>query len=96
MNVRLTEVISDIMGARGSKMIAAILEGQRDPEQLVEYCHESILKKKRELVVKALQGEYREEHMFALKQAHQTWHYYQTLIFISITIPQPRVHNRYK
>ncbi len=81
MNVRLTEVISDIMGASGSKMIAAILEGQRDPEALVVYCHESILKKKKELVVKALQGEYRDEHLFALKQAHQTWHYYQTLIF---------------
>jgi transposase len=81
MNVRLTEAITDIMGASGSKIIAAILEGQRDPELLVGYCHESILKTKRELVIKALQGEYREEHMFALRQAHQTWHYYQTLIF---------------
>lgn len=80
MNVRLTEVISDIMGASGSKMIAAILEGERNPEVLVEFCHESILKTKRELVIKALQGEYRDEHMFALRQAHQTWHYYQTLI----------------
>ncbi|MBL0310801.1 MAG: IS110 family transposase [Bacteroidetes bacterium] len=80
MNVRLTEVISDIMGASGSKMIAAILEGERDPEVLVSYCHESILKKKKDLVLKALQGDYRQEHLFALKQAHQTWHYYQNLI----------------
>jgi transposase len=80
MNVRLTEVIDDIMGVSGAKIIAAILDGQRDPSVLVEYCHQSILKTKRELVVKALEGEYREEHLFALRQAHQTWHYYQTLI----------------
>jgi transposase len=81
MNVRLTEVISDIMGTNGSRMIGAILDGERDPLVLVTYCHESILKNKKDLVVKALQGEYRDEHLFALRQAHQTWHYYQTLIF---------------
>lgn len=80
MNLRLTEVITDIMGASGSKMITAILEGERNPEVLVEYCHESILRTKRELVLKALKGEYREEHLFALRQAHQTWNYYQGLI----------------
>lgn len=81
MNVRLSEAISDIMGASGRKIIAAIIDGQRDPEKLVEYCERSILNKKRELVVKALQGEYREEHVFALVQAHRTWHYYQEMIF---------------
>lgn len=80
MNVRLTEVISDIMGASGSKMITAILEGERNPNVLVEFCHESILKTKRELVLKALQGEYRDEHLFALRQANQTFFYYQKLI----------------
>jgi transposase len=80
MNVRLPEVINDIMGASGSAMIAAILDGERDPHVLVEHCHHSILKTKKELVIKALQGEYREEHLFALNHAHQTWHYYQRLI----------------
>lgn len=81
MNIRLTEAISDIMGASGSKIIAAILKGETDANTLVEYCHDSILKTKKELVIKALEGEYRHEHLFALGQAHQTWHYYQTLIF---------------
>lgn len=80
MNIRLTEAISDIMGASGSRMISAILEGEKDPEVLVELCQTTILTKKRDLVVKALQGEYREEHLFALRQSHQTWHYYKTLI----------------
>jgi transposase len=80
MNVRITEVIDDIMGASGSKMIAAILDGERDANILVEFCHGSILKTKRELVIKSLEGEYREEHLFALRQAHKTWYYYQTMI----------------
>lgn len=80
MNVRITEVISDIVGVSGLKIIAAILEGERNPAVMVEFCHEKILKTKRELVLKALEGEYREEHLFALKQAYQTWHYYQNLI----------------
>lgn len=80
MNIRLTEAISDIMGASGKAMIAAILNGERNPEVLVEYCHSSIVKSKRELVVKALQGSYREEHLFALSQAYGTWHYFQQLI----------------
>lgn len=80
MNIRLTEVISDIMGASGSRMITSILNGERDPEVLVELCTERILKTKRDQVLKALMGEYREEHLFALRQCHQTWHYYQTLI----------------
>lgn len=81
MNVRLTEVLSDIMGASGSKIIDAILKGERNADTLVEYCHDSILKTKKELVIKALQGEYRAEHLFALEHAHQTWYYYQKLIF---------------
>ena len=80
MNLRLTEAISDIMGVSGSKIIAAILDGERDAEVLVEFCHGAILKTKRELVIKSLRGEYREEHLFALRQAHKTWHYFAALI----------------
>lgn len=80
MNVRLTEAISDVMGASGAAMIKAILDGERDTEVLVSYCHTSILNNKREIVLKALEGSYREEHLFALRQAYETWHYYQKMI----------------
>jgi transposase len=80
MNIRLTEVLNDIMGVSGSKMIYEILKGERDPNRLVEYCHVSILNTKKELVIKSLEGEYREEHLFALQHAYQTWHYYQNLL----------------
>lgn len=81
MNVRLTEAISDIMGASGSRIISAILEGETDPVVLSNLCEKNILKRKRDLVIMALKGNYREEHLFALRQSYRTWHYYQDMIF---------------
>lgn len=80
MNIRLKEVISDIMGVSGNRILKAILAGERDAEILVQFCHESILKTKRDMIVKSLNGNYRQEHLFALKQAHQTYGYYQEMI----------------
>lgn len=81
MNIRLAETINDIMGVSGSRMIKAIIDGERDAYKLVNLCDKSILKKKKDLVLKALEGNYKEEHLFALRQAYDTWHYYQKLIF---------------
>ena len=55
MNIRLTEAISDIMGFSGSRIITAILEGERNPEILVQYCHSTIMKTKKELVTDVTQ-----------------------------------------
>jgi transposase len=80
MNIRITEVISDITGVSGMRMIEAILKGERDRHVLVALCDPTILAKKKELVLKALEGEYRQEHLFALGQAHRTWQHYNELI----------------
>lgn len=80
MNVRLAEVINDITGVSGLRMIRAILAGERDPQRLLELCVDQIRTKKGELVLKALQGHYRAEHLFALGQALRTWEHYHTLI----------------
>ena len=55
MNIRLTEAISDIMGFSGSRIITAILEGERNPEILVQYCHSTIMKTKKEVVTDVTQ-----------------------------------------
>jgi transposase len=81
MNIRLTEQIDDITGASGLKIINAILDGQRDPAVLVELCHVSILRTKKELVLKSLEGHYSDEHLFALRQALGVWKYYNHLIW---------------
>ena len=80
MNIRLAEVINDITGASGLRMVEAIVAGERQPEVLLEMCVSQIKTTKAEQVLKALQGYYRKEHLFALRQALGTWHYYTNLI----------------
>lgn len=80
MNIRLAEVINDISGASGMRILTAILSGERNADTLASFCTDSILKKKKELVIKSLEGRYSEEHLFALRHAFDTWHYYHRLI----------------
>jgi len=80
MNIRLSEVLSQIHGVSGMRIIEAILAGERDVTVLVELCHTSILKKKREQVRKSLNGCYHPAHLFALEQAYQGYQFYQQQI----------------
>ncbi len=68
MNVQLTQAVSDITGSTGLAIIRAIVAGERDPEQLASYRHGHCAKSAAE-IAKALTGNYRPEHVFALKQA---------------------------
>lgn len=68
MNLLLTEVISDVVGETGMKIIRAILAGERDGQVLAKYRNNHIKANEAE-IAKALQGNWREEHLFALKQA---------------------------
>lgn len=76
MNIRLKEVLSQIHGASGLAIIEAILKGERDKYILVSLCHRSVLKIKRELILKALEGKYTEAGLFALKQAYEGYKFY--------------------
>ena len=80
MNIRVHQVISQIQGVSGRKIIEAILDGERDPEKLVLLCDKQILKNKKEEVLKSLNGNYRREYVFALQQAYDAWNYYNVLI----------------
>lgn len=80
MNIRLKEVINQVHGSSGLKIIRAIIAGERDPEVLVKLCHTSILKKKRDQVVKSLKGHYNQAGIFALEQAVACYDFYQAQI----------------
>ena len=80
MNIRLPEVLTEVQGKSGMNMIEAILAGERDPEKLVELCHPSVLKQKREQIIKALEGRYTQAVLFALSQALQAYLFYQDQI----------------
>ena len=79
MNVKLTEVISDITGMTGTRIIDAILAGERDPKKLAalrhERCHND-----QETIALALEGNWQEEHLFALRQAVQLYRYYHAKV----------------
>ena len=68
MNIQLTEVLSDVMGTTGQAIIRAIVAGERDPSVLAKHRTRRI-KASAEEVTKALTGNWRDEHLFVLKQA---------------------------
>lgn len=80
MGIRLHQVISDTMGASGIRILESILSGQRDPLKLVDLCDVRITAAKRALIVKSLEGNYKEEYLFALQQAYNCWKFYQVQI----------------
>lgn len=79
MNVQLGNVISDINGLTGQNIIRAIIAGERDPAKLAKLRHERIRATEID-IAKSLKGNWREEHLFALKQAMELHDAYQTAI----------------
>ena len=80
MNIKLHNVISQLHGVSGMRIVNAILEGERNPGTLAELCEASILKHKRALVIASLKGHYKAEHLFALRQGKQAYEFYQRQI----------------
>jgi transposase len=68
MNLKLTEVVSDITGKTGMTIIRAILAGERDPQLLATY-RDKRCKHDQATIAKALTGHWRAEHLCALQQA---------------------------
>jgi len=79
MNIQLHKVISDIAGLTGMRIIRAILEGERDTVKLANMKHGRIRSSTNE-IAKSLEGDYRSEHLFALKQAVELYDFYQKQI----------------
>ena len=75
MNIHIHKAISDITGLTGMRIIRAILNGERNPEVLAEMRDPRIRCSKNELV-EALQGDYRVEHLFTLRQALSLYEFY--------------------
>jgi transposase len=65
-NLKLTSVISDVMGMSGRAMIEAITRGEQDPERLADLS-QGRLKASRPAVIAALQGRVTPHHRFLLR-----------------------------
>lgn len=76
MNVKLPQVVGDISGVTGMKIIRAVLGGERDPQKLAQLrdprCKHTLAE-----IAKSLDGSYRTEHVFALQQAVDLYDMYQ-------------------
>lgn len=80
MNVKLHDVISDLVGVSGLKVVRAILKGERRPGELLGLCDVQIRKKKADRVKESLRGCWKKEQLFALRQALELWEAYQQKI----------------
>jgi transposase len=79
MNLQIQHVISDITGFTGLAILEAILAGERDPQKLAAL-KDPRIKAAREVLVKSLRGDWREEHLFTLRQSFELWKTHQQLM----------------
>ena len=72
MNIKVQNVLTDISGKSGQLIIKAILAGERDPEVLVALVDHQV-KASKEEIKKSLVGNWRNEHLFELRQAYELY-----------------------
>lgn len=79
MNIQLDGVLSNLMGKTGQAIVRAILAGERDPQKLARL-RDRRVHATEATVARSLCGNWRQEHLFALAQAVQTYDFLQTQI----------------
>lgn len=79
MNLQLSNVISDISGATGMRILRAILAGERDRDKLAAM-RDHRIRASQEQIAKSLEGTWREELLFVLKQEVDTYDTYRRKI----------------
>lgn len=79
MNIQLANVISDLSGRTGQAIIRAILAGERDPRKLAALSDRRIHATKEE-IAKSLEGNWRPELLFVVKQQLEMYDIYQKRI----------------
>lgn len=79
MNIQLNNVTSSITSKTGMAIIRDIVSGQRNPHKLAKH-RDRRCKFSLEELMKSLKGNYRQEHLFALKQSLELYDIYQEKI----------------
>lgn len=79
MNLLLDNVVTDITGKTGMEIIRAIVAGERDPHKLAQQ-RDPRCKQSEQTIARSLKGHYRDEHLFALRQAVELHDTYQEKI----------------
>jgi transposase len=79
MNIHFHKVISDIAGVTGMRILKAIIDGERDPVLLAQL-KDYRVKSSCDTIAKSLEGDWREEHLFALRQEFELYEIYRQKI----------------
>ena len=79
MNIKFHTLISDIIGQSRRAVIEAILSGERKPENFLPLLSKRI-KAERAEIIKSLEGNWKVEHLFTLKESYNFWKHYQERI----------------
>jgi transposase len=79
MNLQVANVLSDVSGETGLRIIDAILGGERDPERLAARRDRRIQASAAQLA-RALRGHWKDEELFVLEQARLSYSHYQEQI----------------
>jgi transposase len=79
MNIQLANVISDLTGKTGLSIVDALLAGERDPQKLAAL-RDHRIKADLATIAKSLVGDWKDEHLFTLRQARATYAHYQQMV----------------
>jgi len=79
MNLQLDNVLSDITGVTGLRIVRAIVAGERNLDTLVSYRDPSC-KSSAAVIRQSLEGHYQSEHLFQLQQSLALYDFYTTMI----------------
>lgn len=98
MNICVHHAVSDISGTTGMAIIRAIVAGERNPAALAKL-RDPRCRKSEKQIVEELTGNWREEHLFSLKQSLAMYDniraiiaQYETEIHRMLTVLQPPEH----
>jgi len=79
MNIKLTNVLSDIVGKSGKAIVEAILSGNHKPESLAKLADARCKCSKAEIAL-SLEGTWDADHLFELKQSYDMYNFLQSQV----------------
>ena len=79
MNLKRGNVLSDITGQTGLAILRAIVHGERDPQKLAAF-RDPRCKQDQDTIARSLEGHWREDHLFELRQGLELYETYRQKI----------------
>jgi transposase len=84
MNIKIHTVIRDITGKTGMAIVEAIINGERNPENFLQYVDKGI-KADKTTILNSLEGNWRSEQLFILSECCNSYKYYRERISVCDT-----------